>query len=112
MSRFGRYPRAVRSWEEDLEPVLRFHRYPKGLWAYLRSTKLLPRFLRGPKRGAEVGDHGFPKPEAIYKLIYLESERQGGKWERRLKGFAKAQGELERMFAKRYPVPQNLTQNS
>jgi len=108
----GRYPQVVRSWEEDLESLLCFHRYPKGLWAYLRSTKLLPRFMRELRRGTKVRDHQFPKPEAIYKLIYLESEQQGGKWERRLKGFAKAQEELERMFAKRYPVPQNLTQNS
>ncbi|HIP99257.1 TPA: IS256 family transposase, partial [Candidatus Bipolaricaulota bacterium] len=56
----GRYPQVVRAWEEDLEPLLCFHRCPKGLGAYLRSTKLLPRFMRELRRGTKVRDHQFP----------------------------------------------------
>ncbi len=108
----GRYPEVVRSWEEDLESLLCFLRYPKALWVYLRSTNLLERFMRELRRGTKVRDHQFPKPEAVYKLVYLECERQEGKWERRLKGFAEVQEQLNRLFAQRYPVPQNVTQNS
>jgi len=102
----------VRSWEEDLESLLCFLRYPKALWAYLRSTNLLERFMRELRRGTKVRDHQFPKPEAVYKLVYLECERQEGKWGRKLKGFAEAQEQLEQMFAQRYPAPQNVTQKS
>ena len=108
----GRYPQVVRSWEEDLESLLCFLRYPKALWAYLRSTNLLERFMRELRRGTKVRDHQFPKPEAVYKLVYLECERQEGKWGRKLKGFAEAQEQLEQMFAQRYPAPQNVTQKS
>ena len=39
--------------------------------AYLRSTDLLERFLQELMRGTKVLDHQFPKPEAVYKLVYL-----------------------------------------
>jgi putative transposase len=48
----------------------------------------MERFIREVRRGTKVRDHEFPKEEAIYKLLYLEAERQEGRWEeRRLKGF-------------------------
>jgi putative transposase len=41
---------------------------------------------------------------AVYKLLYLESERQEGRWaERRLKGFSEAREVLEKMLQERYP---------
>jgi len=107
-----KYPEAVRAWEEELDSLFVFFRYPKALWTYLRSTNLLERFIRELRRGTKVRDHKFPKPEAIYKLFYLECERHGIKWERRLKGFAEAQEELNRSFEGRYPTPHNVTQNS
>ncbi len=107
-----KYPEAVRAWEEELDSLFVFFRYPKALWTYLRSTNLLERFIRELRRGTKVRDYKFPKPDAIYKLLYLECERQGIKWERRLKGFAEAQEELNRLFEERYPTPQNVTQNS
>jgi len=93
---------------------LRFYGYPKKLWPYLRSTNLMERFIREIRRGAKVRDHKFPKEGAVYKLLYLESERQEGRWaERRLKGFAEVQEVLERMLLERYaPRTQTLTQNS
>ena len=58
-------------------------------WPYLRSTNLMERFIRELRRGTKVRDHKFPKAEAVYKLLYLESERQEGRWaERKLKGFS------------------------
>jgi len=38
------------------------------------------RFIREVRRGTKVRDHKFPKPEAVYKPLYLESERQEGRW--------------------------------
>jgi hypothetical protein len=57
-----------------------------------------------------VRDPKFPKEEAVYKLLYLESERQEGRWaERRLKGFAEVQEVLEGMLRERYaPVHRRL----
>jgi putative transposase len=50
------------------------------------------------------------RPEAVYKLLYLESERQEGRWaERRLKGFGDVKEVLEKMFQERYaPRTQKL----
>ncbi|BCZ90597.1 hypothetical protein TthAA22_24020 (plasmid) [Thermus thermophilus] len=56
-------------------------------------------------------DHKFPKEEAVYKLLYLESERQEGRWaERKLKGFSEVKEVLEKMLQERYaPRTQTLT---
>lgn len=109
----ARYPGVVASWEEDLASLLRFYDYPKPLWPYLRSTNLLERFHREIRRGTKVRDHQFPKPESVLKLIYLESERYEGKWERRkLRGFSEAEEPLTEMFEQRYPATQKSTQNT
>ena len=42
----------------------------------------MERFIRELRRGTKVRDHKFPKEEAVYKLLYLESERQEGRWAR------------------------------
>ena len=93
---------------------MRFYGYPKGLWPYLRSTNLMARFIREIRRGTKVRDHEFPSEEAVYKLLYLESERQEGRWaERRLKGFSEARETLEKMLQERYaPRTQTLTHTS
>jgi putative transposase len=47
----------------------------------------MERFIREIRRGTKVRDQ-FPSEGAVYKLLYLESERQEGRWaERRLKDF-------------------------
>ncbi len=56
----------------------------------------MERFIREVRRGTKVRDHKFPKEEAVYKLLYLESERQEGRWaERKLKGFSEVCGPSE-----------------
>ncbi len=72
----SRYPGVVGLWVQDSGAFLRFYGYPKVLWPYLRSTNLMERFIREVRRGTKVRDHKFPKEEAVYKLLYLESERQ------------------------------------
>jgi len=57
-----------------------------------------------------VRDHKFPGIESVYKLVYLESERREGGWNRRLPGFAEAAEDIEALFEARYPVTQSLTQ--
>jgi putative transposase len=42
----------------------------------------MERFIREIRRGTKVRDHKFPSEEAVYKLLYLESERQEGRWAR------------------------------
>ena len=55
--------------------------------------------------------HKFPSEGAVYKLLYLECERQEGKWEeRKRRGFAEAKETLEQMLRERYfPCTQTLT---
>ncbi|RTG96615.1 IS256 family transposase, partial [Thermus scotoductus] len=110
----SRYPSLVAAWWENSGALLRFYDYPQVLWPYLRSTNLMERFIREVRRGTKVRDHKFPKGEAVYKLLYLESERQEGRWaERRLKGFAEVQEVLEGMLRERYaPRTQTLTHKS
>ena len=105
----------------DSGAFLRFYGYPKVLWPYLRSTNLMERFIRELRRGTKVRDHKFPKAEAVYKLLYLESERQAasrsehlaGRWaEQKLKGFSEVKEVLEKMRQERYaPRTQTLTHN-
>ncbi len=110
----GKYPALVAAWWEDSGALLRFYDYPRALWPYLRSTNLMERFIREVRRGAKVRDHRFPRPEAVFKLLYLEGEHLEGRWaERKLKGFAEAREVLERMLQERYaPRTQTLTHNS
>ena len=110
----SRYPGVVGLWVQDSGAFLRFYGYPKVLWPYLRSTNLMERFIRELRRGTKVRDHKFPKEEAVYKLLYLESERQEGRWaERKLKGFSEVKEVLEKMLQERYaPRTQTLTHNS
>ncbi|RTI02019.1 transposase, partial [Thermus scotoductus] len=100
-------------WVQDSGAFLRFYGYPKVLWPYLRSTNLMERFIRELRRGTKVRDHKFPKAEAVYKLLYLEPERQEGRWaERKLKGFSEVKEVLEKMLQERYaPRTQTLTQS-
>jgi putative transposase len=106
----SRYPGVVGLWVQDSGAFLRFYGYPKVLWPYLRSTNLMERFIREVRRGTKVRDHKFPKEEAVYKLLYLESERQEGRWaERKLKGFSEVKEVLEKMLQERYaPRTQTL----
>jgi putative transposase len=39
----------------------------------------MEQFIREIRRGTKVRDHKFPHDEAVYKLLYLESERQEGR---------------------------------
>ncbi len=122
----ARYPGVVALWAGDSGAFLRFYGYPKALWPYLRSTNLMERFIREIRRGTKVRvrpkaylAHKFPSEEAVYKLLYLESERQAasrsehlaGRWaERRLKGFSEARETPEKMLQERYaPRTQTLT---
>ncbi|BCZ95589.1 hypothetical protein TthAK1_22060 (plasmid) [Thermus thermophilus] len=70
--------------------------------------------MRGMREVQVLRDHKFPKAEAVYKLLYLESERQEGRWaERKLKGFSEVKEVLEKMLQERYaPRTQTLTHNS
>ena len=110
----GRYPGVVRLWWEDSGAFLRFYDYPKPLWPYLRSTNPMERLIREIRRGTRVRDHKFPSEGAVYKLLYLECERQEGKWEeRKRRGFAEAKETLEQMLWERYfPCTQTLTHKS
>lgn len=110
----ARYPSLVASWWESSGALLRFYEYPQVLWPYLRSTNLMERFIREVRRGTKVRHHKFPRPESVFKLLYLEAERQEGRWsERRLKGFAEVREVLEGMLRERYaPRTQTLTHKS
>jgi putative transposase len=82
----------------------------------------MERFIREIRRGTKVRDHKFPSEGAVYKLLYLESERQEGRWAERLlreanilrlKGFSEAREVLEKMLQERYaPRTQTLTHTS
>ena len=110
----SRYPGVVGLWWRESGAFLRFYSYPRALWPYLRSTNLMERFIREVRRSTKVRDHKFPKEEAIYKLLYLEAERQEVRWEeRRLKGFDQVKETLEEMLRERYaPQTQTTTQIS
>ena len=110
----SRYPSLVASWWENSGALLRFYEYPQVLWPYLRSTNLMERFMREVRRGTKVRDHRFPRPEAVFKLLYLEAERQEGRWAvQRWKGFAEVREVLEKMLRERYaPHTQTSTHKS
>ena len=105
-----RYPRLTASWQNDSGALLRFYDYPEPLWRYLKSTNPTEQFFRELRRSTKVRDHKFPRPESVYKLVYLESERREGRWNRRLPGFAEAAEGIEALFEAEYPVTQSLTQ--
>ncbi|WP_157205959.1 transposase [Calidithermus timidus] len=78
----------------------------------MRSTTLIEQFFRELRRSTKVRDHKFPKPQAIYKLVYLEAERREERWSRKLAGFDDVQEDIERLFNLRYPKTQTSTQRT
>ena len=77
--------------------MLRFYGDPESLWRCLKSTNLIERFFRELRRSTRVRDHKFPRlePESVYKLVYLESERREGRWNRKLQGFVEGAEDIE-----------------
>lgn len=61
------YLEVVAGWDEKLGSILCFLRYPAAIRPYIRSTKLLARFIREVRRGTKVQDHRFPIPETVEK---------------------------------------------
>lgn len=69
----------------------------------------MERFIREIRRSTKVRDHKFPTTEAVFKGLYLESERPEGKWT--LSGFAEAKELLEQMLKERYSLHRRLHVN-
>jgi len=65
---------------QETGALLRLYGHPKEPWRCLRSANLMERLIREVRRGTKVRDHKFPQEGAAYKLLYLESERQEGRW--------------------------------
>ena len=102
----SRCPSLVAAWWDISGALLRFFDYPQVLWPFLRSTNLMERCIREVRRGTKVRDHKFPKGEAVYKLLYLESERQEGRWaERRLRVLPRCRRCWKGCFGKVMPPP-------
>ncbi len=105
----GRYPSLVAAWWENAGAGHEVLRLPRGAVAVPEGHESNGAVYPGGAAG-----HRFPRPEAVEKLVYLVAEGEEWKWgERRLKGFAGVQEELQRRLDQRYaPQTQTLTHKS
>lgn len=101
----GKYPKVVKSWEEDLNVLLTFLDYPSSIQSMIYTTNIIERTIKEIKKRTKTMN-SLPSEQAAEKIFYLQSMDYNDRWaERKLRGFASAYDELQSMFETRYGNP-------
>ncbi len=97
-----KYPKVVRSWEQDLSVLLTFLDYPASIRPLIYTTNIIERTMKEIKKRTKPMN-SLPTEKAAEKIVYLESVDYNQRWsERKLRGFDAAYSELQEMFKQRY----------
>ncbi|MGP4042066.1 IS256 family transposase [Gracilibacillus sp. D59] len=96
-----RYPKVVRSWENDLPVLLTFYKYPAILHQKIYCTNMIKRFMLEIKRRTKK-IVTLPTEQAAEKIIYLQCIRFNQKKRMVAHGFGQQKEKLQQMFWERY----------
>ncbi|MBU0716613.1 MAG: IS256 family transposase [Planctomycetes bacterium] len=78
----GRYPKAVRCLEKDLDAMLSFFDVPKAHWKLVRTTNAIERSFREIRRRTRVIG-AFPGDRSIERVMYGVIAHLNTKWKKR-----------------------------
>ncbi|WP_078430119.1 IS256 family transposase [Alkalihalobacterium alkalinitrilicum] len=97
-----KYPKVVKSWEQDLEVLLTFLTYPSSIQPMIYTTNIIERTIKEIKKRTKTMN-SLPTEKAAEKIVYLQSMDYNQRWaERKLRGFSNAYSTLQEMFKQRY----------
>lgn len=96
------YPKVIKSWEEELDDLIRFYDYPTVIQRQIYTTNTIERAIKDVKKRLKPMN-SLPSESAVEKIIYLLSVEYNEKWaQRKISEFSSAQTELKSMFEERY----------
>ena len=98
----SKYPRIVKSWEQELYKLLTFLKYPKPIQRIIYTTNLIERAIKEIRRRVKVIG-ALPSVGSVEKFVYLRVAMLNDRWSNRVvNGFLGAREELQEMFSRRY----------
>ncbi|XEC94422.1 IS256 family transposase [Paenibacillus tarimensis] len=105
-----RYPKEVKSWEDQLPTLLTFYQYPPLIWPAIYTSNPIERMNKELRKRLKPMN-SLTNIEAAEKIIYLQAIDYNEKWcGRAIRGFVDrdTKDALEKMYAKKYPNPSGL----
>ncbi|WP_173790635.1 transposase, partial [Desulfurobacterium indicum] len=97
-----KYPKVVKSWEQELYKLLTFLKYPESVRRVIYTTNLIERTIKEIRKRVKVIG-ALPSVRAVEKFVYLRVAVLNDRWTNRVvNGFLEAKEELQDMFSRRY----------
>jgi len=98
----SKYPKVVKSWEQELYKLLTFLKYPESIQRVIYTTNLIERTIKEIRKRVKVIG-ALPSVSAVEKFVYLRVAMLNDRWsDRVINGFLEAREELKEMFSRRY----------
>jgi len=97
----SKYPRVVKSWEQELYKLLTFLKYPESIQRVIYTTNLIERTIKEIRKRVKVIG-ALPSVSAVEKFVYLRVAMLNDRWSNRIvNGFLEAREELQEMFSRK-----------
>ena len=97
-----KYPKVVKSWEQELYKLLTFLKYPESIQRVIYTTNLIERTIKEIRKRVKVVG-ALPSVSAVEKFVYLRVAMLNDRWSNRVvNGFLEAREEIREMFSRRY----------
>jgi len=97
-----KYPKVVKSWEQELYKLLTFLKYPESIQRVIYTTNLIERAIKEIRKRIKVIG-ALPSVGSVEKFVYLRIAVLNEKWNNKvLNGFLEAREEIQKMFLRRY----------
>ncbi len=97
-----KYPKVVKSWEQELYKLLTFLKYPESIQRVIYTTNLIERTIKEVRKRIKVIG-ALPSVSAVEKFVYLRVAMLNERWSNRVvNGFLEAREEIQEMFSRRY----------
>ncbi|ADY73245.1 transposase mutator type [Desulfurobacterium thermolithotrophum DSM 11699] len=98
----AKYPKVVKSWEQELYKLLTFLRYPESIQRVVYTTNLIERTIKEIRKRVKVIG-ALPSVGAVEKFVYLRVAMLNDRWSNRVvNGFLEAKEEIQDMFSRRH----------
>ena len=108
-----RYPKEVKSWEDQLSTLLTFYHYPKKIRDAIYTSNPIERMNKEIRKRLKPMN-SLTNMDAAEKIVYLDVIAYNERFENRvIRGFGDPQvkQQLSEKFEKRYPSSNNNTDN-
>ena len=98
----SKYPKVVKSWEQELYKLLTFLKYPESIQRVIYTTNLIERTIKEIRRRIKVIG-ALPSVDSVEKFVYLRVAVLNDRWSNRVvNGFSEVREEIQEVFSRRY----------